>query len=733
MKKRLLIILLALLVGNRTQAQIRVGTLLLPVKENANRLQLAFAGGLQTPQFNNLDLNFDGTPDLLVFDRSDSELLLFINNNQLADTTYTYAPELKSFFPPDLHSWVLVRDYNCDGKPDIFTAGNSDNIRVFKNTSQNGLLSFQLVKTVIQAGNIPVDIPSADLPAIIDVDNDGDLDIAGFTSGSDFVSYFKNMRVENNQLCSADTLIYQRATRCWGLFQEGFFNSSIVLGVGCGGNREAQKTQGHSGSTLLLFDADNDGDKEAVIGDISSDKVVFLQNGGSAANANMVSQSISWPPANPVSLYSYPAAYFLDVDNDQIKDLVITPNAGGKNFEQVQFYKNTGTNALPNFTFRKHDLLGGEMLEFGAGAYPAFADLDRDGDLDLVVGNDAYTTSATNSGSQVAYYQNVGTNTAPKYILITRDLAGLRSRNLFSLAPAFGDLDNDGDSDMLLGETQGFVWYFRNDAVGSAPAQFTLVSQNFLNQTVGANSTPTLADVDHDGDLDLVVGERNGNLNFFRNSGTVSNPAFTLINTTFGNVNVRNPLIGAGYATPAIADMDQNNVPDLLVGDFDGNVHLYPNFTANLTGTFIEKPFAFFNSQTNAVEIFRPGRKVAPAAASLTVDNLPDLVVGVSRGGLRTFQNQGLFTGLNSRELAAKKLESYPNPFQKELTVKLDPGAGAVLSVTDLLGRTQLLKKLPGGTSEITLELAHLEAGVYILSLTRENDSVLKSKILKIN
>ncbi|HSI90388.1 MAG TPA: VCBS repeat-containing protein, partial [Adhaeribacter sp.] len=199
--KRILFFSAFLLAGLLAEAQVQLESLHVPVRENGRNQKLAWAGGLQAAQLSPIDLNFDGTPDLLAFDRFDNSVLPFLNSGQASDTAYTFAPEYAAFFPKDLQEWVLLYDYNCDGLADIFTAGRFDQVRVYKNTSAGGQLSFQLAKNPLRATNGPISIPSSDIPAFADVDNDGDLDLVAFTTNSDFVTWFKNMRVENNTTC----------------------------------------------------------------------------------------------------------------------------------------------------------------------------------------------------------------------------------------------------------------------------------------------------------------------------------------------------------------------------------------------------------------------------------------------------------------------------------------------------------------------------------------------------
>lgn len=740
MMNRLALFLLFSIAFFAARGQVNVVRMRLPVTENGNALKLAWAGGLQAPQFSRLDLNHDGILDLVVFDRYDNRLLPFLNSGQVSDTAYTFAPQYAAFFPADLHDWVLFEDYNCDGKPDLFTAGQFDEVRVFKNVSTGNQLAFQMVKNRLIATNSQIAIPAADIPAFADIDNDGDLDIIAFTSGSDYVSYFRNRRVENGQTCAADTLHFTRETSCWGRFKEDFFSSSIALNAPCGSLRQtgpAGKTQLHAGSTLLALDADNDGDKDVLIGDISGTNLTFLQNGGTAALANMTTQNTSWPPGNPLNLYVFPASFYLDVNNDGVKDLVVAPNNGGdggsKNFEQVYYYRNTGTNTNPSFSFQKNNFLSGEMIEVGASAAPAFADYDGDGDLDLFIGNDNYTVTALNAKAQLALYQNVGTAQAPVYNLVTRDYLNLSNRNLTGITPTFGDLDGDGDADLLFGESQGFVYYFRNDAPAGQPASYTFITGNFLNQSVGANSTPHLADIDRDGDLDLIIGERNGNLNYFRNNGTAATANFGLVTTAFGNVSVRNPNIGAGYAAPAVADLNQNNLLDLLVGDLDGRVHYFPDVENNLAGTFSRSALLQQNPLNSQVDSLRVGRRAFPAAASLNADNFPDVMVGLGRGGLQVFRHAGLVNAMVKPSESPETLTLYPNPFTGALTLHL-PGAGqAAITITDLLGRVGYNATVLAGTRETTLALEGLPAGLYLLRFSQGGKAAFTRKILKIN
>src|SRR5687768_3282883 len=103
------------------------------VQDQGGNLAHPWAGGLNAAAFNTMDLNGDGADDLVLFDRMAGKVITFIN----ADNQYVPAPEFENFFPGDVTNWLLLRDYNCDGRKDIFT-GDVLGIKVYKNTTPDG-------------------------------------------------------------------------------------------------------------------------------------------------------------------------------------------------------------------------------------------------------------------------------------------------------------------------------------------------------------------------------------------------------------------------------------------------------------------------------------------------------------------------------------------------------------------------------------------------------------------
>ena len=153
------------------------------------------------------------------------------------------------------------------------------------------------------------------------------------------------------------------------------------------------------------------------------------------------------------------------------------------------------------FTLKTKTLLSG--IDVGADSHPVFTDLDGDGDLDVLVSNKI--SSQDFETGEIHYFENI----SESGVLRWQQREPLDIGGHYNLAPAIADLDADGDLDMLVGTWNKGSLYFLNDGTSSAP-DFVLDESRTVTLTRGSNSTPVLVDIDADGDLDLFIGESSG-------------------------------------------------------------------------------------------------------------------------------------------------------------------------------------------------------------------------------
>src|SRR5690606_28243905 len=329
MKKFLLFFVLLSSWGyTRAQLNVSVYDSITVLALNGDTLRHAWTGGVNSPQFSEVDLNLDGINDLFIFDRSINRITTFINKGTPNKVDYQLAHGYEQQLPP-IKDWALFRDYNCDGKMDLFTY-ETGGIKVYKNTSTSTQLQFTLATTnnssQIIFSNYNPDTPSSnpvnlyvssiDIPAIVDVDGDGDMDVLTFSILGSQVEYHKNLSMELYGTC--DSLEYEIRNKCWGFFSEGSQSNAVILDDTCGFNiNNPERISGgskHAGSTLFTLDIDSSGSQDLVLGDVSHNNLVMLTNNDNTPNltaSHMIASDTTFPSNNAntlaVDLYLFPA------------------------------------------------------------------------------------------------------------------------------------------------------------------------------------------------------------------------------------------------------------------------------------------------------------------------------------------------------------------------------------------------------------------------------------------
>ena len=686
------------------------------VYQNNNRLNNAWNGGINSAQFSNIDLNLDGIEDIIIFDRSGNKLSPYLNINN----KFIFSPQYRNNFPDSIKSWMIMEDYNCDGKKDIFTYSTAG-IAVYLNTSTTSSLQFNLASPLLinQTSGINIYVSPVDIPAISDIDNDGDIDILTFEITGGFVNYFQNMSIENYGNC--EQLEYILSDNCWGNFYEGL-NSYILDCINCNCSplsiMSSNKSIKHAGSSLLAIDVDNDNDKDLILGDVSFNNLNLLINGGDNINAHITEVDSIFPENNTntlaANIHIFPAAFYLDLTHDGIKDIVISTNMqnNSENYQSCWLYENNGTSTNLDLTFIKKDFLQDESVDLGEGAHPAFFDINNDNLMDLFVGNYGYHDVMGTPISKIAYFENTGTSQQPEYTLIDDDFANISTINLnttlnspaLNLYPTFGDVNNDSYQDLIIGDADGKIHLFLNDQNNS----FNLAIPNLSNIDVGYFATPDLADINQDGLIDLIVGNKSGTISYFENQGTLNNPDFSLEITNWGGIDVDSTYINNGFSSPRIIDV--NGDIQLLTGSYSGKIYEYNNITNNVNGTF---------NQTNTInnDVWEGG-KSSVAISDINNDNIMDIIIGNQCGGLSYFRGDTNIINLNNN-IIQSNLNIYPNPTQK--TINID-GDGSNVIIYNHLGELILR------TNKNKINIEELSDGIYFIKTKSKSGTIIKIK-----
>ena len=722
------------------------------VKKNGTPLKLPWAGGLNNAQFSDIDFDFDGDLDLFVLDRSSDQILLFQNviiNNQ---RSYQFIYNAERLFPTDVRYRATMIDYNNDGKKDLFSYGIGG-IKVYKNVgnTSNGL-QWEVAKNLIYSNyfgnNYNLYVSSSDIPAITDVDHDGDLDILTFEMGGEHLQYHKNMSME--LYGNSDSLVYVLKNQCWGKFSEDINSSAVTLNdsspICTNGNipnaelglnntsnsiiKPEEYQPKHAGSSVLALDIDNSSTMDLILGDVSFPNLNLLINGGSAPNSNsaMISNDVNFPSNSiPVNIQVFPASFYLDVDFDGKKDLVAAPNSKStfQNENGILFYKNTGSTNLPVFTFQENGFLQNQMIEHGTGAIPVFTDIDNDGLEDLFVSNFYRYKPTLARESTIAYYKNTGTASAPKFTYITDDFLSLSSVNYGQrLVPTFGDLDNDGDKDLMIGLENGTLVYYQNSGTSSV-FQFSTPVQNYADHLGNTINTiqfaaPQLIDLTKDGLLDLMIGRKNGTITFYENIGTNTTPLFELKNSQLGSVNVS---IGNQdcFAIPHF--FEYKDTLHLFVGNSLGEFYHFNNIENNLN------PQDSFNRVTNDYFPITKNAFSSYWANDLDNDGELNVFVGQDLGGLFHFENDSnSILGINEL-INIPDFAVFPNPFSNKLSIESSISIIQSIEIIDILGNT--LVTLKPNNSNTSIDTTQLSQGVYLLKIQSNNKQFVVKRILK--
>jgi hypothetical protein len=675
----------------------------IPVIEGDNPLDMPWVGGVNLAQYNSLDINNDGLSDLFIFDRHARKPYCFINDGE----QYIYAPEYEHFFPASLDYWVLLRDYNCDGRQDIFTA-SLFGMALYENISEpNGNPAWELKYPTIftegNSGQINLQVNKGDIPGIQDIDGDGDLDILVF----DFVlgggiQYHKNMSVERTGNCDLDLML---ETEMYGNFMECTCVDYVFGTDPCPTGGRLEHTGGKS---ILSFTASNPGAQDILVGQEDCTSFGYLANEGTAEVPNMTSVDFSFPEASNPSTLNYPAAFQLDLDFDGTKDLLIThnifasiddPDYSANNW----FFKGDGQ----NYSLTTKDFMQNRMIDIGHEATPTFFDLDGDGDEDLLMGSESI-----NSEAGLKFYQNTGDALNPLLQLAEEDFLALTTEQWGRVAPQIVDVNEDNRKDLV-------VNYGGGDRTVRVYTNTGNSFQPFVASTYIALQIPTVGVNDNlhfyatSGKLGLLVGRETGGLEQYINQGSINNPIWELITDNY--LGIADDFRARNLAV-FVADLNLDGRQDLLRYDDSGVLRIYSDFRNE--ATILEELIQDKETLLGYNSSF--GRNGLPVVTQITGAELPSIAIGMAGGGLQ------LLTNIEDEQQdfdVPVRLATFPNPISGSNSLEILTNKDSQVRILNTQGQVLLENVTVAKNQRVSFDLRVFRAGIYLIEAVDEKGS----------
>lgn len=640
------------------------------VMDRGETLLDPFSGGMNNPIFQFIDIDSDGDQDLFVLDRD--QRLTFYRNVALAGDPVLELAEI-GFQGLNVRSWFRFVDIDTDGDYDLFCGDGSFGVSLFRNTGS--ATTPQLLPEIAQLRTGSGEIIVADQQSVhtfADIDGDGNIDFfSGNQSGT--ITFYRNAGTPAQFLFE---------------FVTDMFQNIVIIGAGVRnplGERTPilQKRALHGAMAFEFADIDADGDLDLFWGDFFNQSLYFLKNNGTATDPQIAIADSTFPDEAPVLSNGFNMPGLVDIDRDGDLDLVIGVLYFGTSIDNFRLYRNTGSDSSHNFILETMTLL--PTIDVGATSIPLFADLDGDGLRDLLIGGE--------DGSLTFFKRTMSFFSSDSMPPI--DLAGL-----FNISPAAADLNADGRTDLIIGDFNGKLRLFLRTDSGFVRTPFSLDGESF-----GLNAAPSLADLDGDGLFDVGVGTGGGRIVYYRNQGSPDQPDFILQTSSLESIDVGDD------ARPLFADMDGDGDSDLIVGAFDGSLKYFRNEGVAGTAFFQYVP-GFFDGVTGVL-------RSAPALEDFDTDGDPDLFVGNVKGGIYFYENG---RGAGPPPTGASLIQSFPNP-AKEFSVivfTVPRLSMTTLKVYDLRGRelvTLVEKVMEPGTHDTTWDARNVPSGMYVFRL----------------
>lgn len=631
-----------------------------PTILGGKELKFPFLGGINGAQFNSIDLNRDGEKDLILFSPNDRRIIPFISLNG----SLSYAPEYIGIFPKIQFS-IKVADYNQDGIEDLF-CGTSAGFEVYQGQLNGEVWNFKLISSSLKSkgfsGLINIFGNNADVPAIYDIDEDGDLDFILFNLSGHTLELHQNYSMERTGKADLD---FEKVSSCFGNL--AYFDcGNIVTSTDCNlpfpFQVQRPKFVLHSGNTIHIIPSFENGKPELYLGSVNCD---YLTRISLDENDAYTKVDYQFPDQGENQFYIPLAFPFKG-------DLIISSNDSEAELPIDHAKTVFRYSPSPNgWTLQENNFLQNEMVDYGKNNSTAFFDYDSDGKKDLV---------STDYASWLYLLKNVGSNQNPVFEEkpLVSPLGKLLVRN----------------GQVLAVDDQLFFFFSLADNIGVRVLGKN--TENILNPDVSfilPNEPLSMNDWDGNGKPNLFVRHFSGEFDEYEFDGK----SFNLIKENWGQNAI------SGMQTIIHGDFEGKGEEAFLGNDFNGNIYL---------GKYgIEENLISWTKLEN--DLIGLGAKLF--AADWNEDGILDFGVSSINGGILMYQNQA-----SGPDIPADSFLVWPNPSKGEIYIRSKENAE--FEIVDISGR--LIQSGFVGANKIE-KIRIDQSGVYLIRIGDKTERVL--------